>query len=161
MKIRWSILLIVVLMTFSCAQEDASEATNKAISDRLTEEVWNGGNLDLLDDFIAENYVRHNPASVDPPVVNGRDEMKEYITSVRTTYPDFHVEVYNRLAEGDLVAGSWTVTGTNAEVGVAVENPGISISRYQDGKVVEEWVSWDTQSMTNQLAVDSETDTED
>ena len=161
MKIRWGVLLVVVLMTFSCAQEDASETANMANSDRLTEEVWNGGNLDLLDDFIAEDYVRHNPASVDPPVVSGLDEMKEYITSVRTTYPDFHVEVHHRLADGDLVAGSWTVTGTNTDVGIAIENPGISISRYQDGKVAEEWVSWDTQSLTDQLAVDSETDTED
>jgi len=159
-RMQFSVLLIVLLLISSCAQVDNSAVTNKENADRLTNQVWNGGDLVALDEFVTEDYVRHNPTSVDPPVVNGREEMKEYVASVRNTYPDFHVEVGSRLAEGDLVAASWTVTGTHAESSVAIVNPGISISRYQDGKAVEEWVSWDTQSLEDQLPVDSGIDGE-
>ena len=161
MRIRWGVLLIFMLLMFSCAQEDDSVATNKATSDRFTNEVWNAGNLDVLDEVVAEDFVRHHPPSTDTPVINGRDAMREYVAGVRSTYPDVHVEVGHQLAEGDLLAASWTVTGTHAELGVAIEVPGLSIVRYQDGKAVEEWISYDTQLMADQLAVDSVMEADD
>jgi len=155
---QWGVLLIVMFLMFSCAQEDKSEAINKATSLRFTNEVWNSGNVDVLDEVVTENYVLHYPASAETPLINGRDAMKEYVANAHKTYPDIHIEPGYLLAEGDLLAASWTVTGTNAELGVAVEVPGISIVRYQDGKAVEEWVSYDTQLMADQLAVDSDTE---
>ncbi len=151
MRMQWSVLILVLLLTVSCAQVDNTAATNKANADRLNVEVWNGGNLDALDEYVTEDFVRHNPPSADPPVIEGRDAMKEYVAGLHTTYPDFNVEVHYRLAEGDLVAGAWTVTGTDAESGVAVEVPGITITRYVDGKAAEEWISWDTQGLADQL----------
>jgi predicted SnoaL-like aldol condensation-catalyzing enzyme len=156
MKIRVGVLLAALFLTFSCAQADKSADTNRSVSDRYTEEGWNAGNVAALDEIISPDIVRHNPPSMDPPEIRGLDALKEYITSVHTTYPDFHVKVHSRLAEGDLTSGNWTVTGTSAENGVAVAFPGITISRFQDGKVVEEWVSWDTKGLEDQLAAGSE-----
>ena len=158
MKIHVGIVFVILLLMSSCTQVDQSVATNKATADRINNEAWNSGNLDVLDDAVAADFVRHNPPSVDPPEVSGLDAFKEYITSVRTAYPDFHVEVHSRVAEGDLGAANWTVTGTNAESGIAIKVPGISISRFQDGKLAEEWVSWDTESLSDQLEADTETD---
>jgi predicted SnoaL-like aldol condensation-catalyzing enzyme len=158
MRMQWGVLLIVILLMFSCAQEDKSTARNKATSDRFTNEVWNSGNLDVLDEVITKDFVRHHPPSSDTPVINGREEMREYVALVLRTYPDVHVEIGQRLAEGDWLAASWTVTGTHAELGVTIEVPGISIVRYQDGKAAEEWVSSDTKLMADQLAVDSDID---
>jgi predicted SnoaL-like aldol condensation-catalyzing enzyme len=155
-RMQFGVLLIALLLLFSCAQVDNTAATNKELADRLTNEVFNNGNLDALDDFVAEDFVRHNPPSTDPPLIEGRDAMKEYVAGLHSTYPDFHVEVGFRLAEGDLVAASWTVTGTHAESGVAVEIPGLTISRCQDGKVAEEWLSWDTLGLENQLPDDAD-----
>jgi predicted SnoaL-like aldol condensation-catalyzing enzyme len=160
-RIQFSVLLIVLLLTFSCVQADKTAATNREIANRFTDEVWNGGNLDVLDDLMAEEFVRHNPPSVDPAEINGREEMREYIANIHSTYPDFHVEVHNQLAEGDLTAGSWTVTGTDAESGIAIEFPGITINRFQDGKIAEIWISWDTEGQEDQLPNDVDTEDED
>jgi predicted SnoaL-like aldol condensation-catalyzing enzyme len=156
MRIRVGVLFVALLLLSSCAPVDKSADTNRSIADRFTEEGWNAGNVAALDEFISPDFVRHNPPSADPPEVRGLDALKEYITGIHGTYPDFHVKVHSRLAEGDLTAGNWTVTGTNAENGVAIEFPGITISRFQDGKVTEEWVSWDTKGVEDQLAAGSE-----
>jgi hypothetical protein len=37
-------------------------ATNKALMRRMVEEIQNGGNLPLLDELLAPNFVNHTPA---------------------------------------------------------------------------------------------------
>ena len=41
---------------------------NKALVRRFIEEVWNSGNLDVIDELIAENHVDHDPAQAGPHV---------------------------------------------------------------------------------------------
>ncbi len=38
-----------------------SAATNKALAQRWIEEVWNKGDLALIDELIAPNYTLHDP----------------------------------------------------------------------------------------------------
>jgi predicted SnoaL-like aldol condensation-catalyzing enzyme len=158
MRIQAGFLFFILLLLASCAQVDQIAATNEAVGDQFTNEGWNAGNLDALDAVVSKDFVRHNPPSADPPVVVGLEALKKYIADVRETYPDFHVEIHTRLAQGDLGAANWTATGTDAENGRAVKVPGISISRYLDGKLVEEWASWDTESLTDQQEAGSDTD---
>ena len=158
MRIQAVIPISILLLLSSCTQVDQSAAANKAIGERFINEVWNAGNLGALDAIISEDFVHHNPPSVVPSEIKGLDAIKEYISGVRGAYPDFHVEIRSSLAEGALSAARWTVTGTNAENGTTIEFPGISISRYLDGKVVEEWMIWDTESLTDQQEAGSETD---
>jgi len=60
--------------------------------------------------------------------------------------------------EGDHVATRWTGRGTHtgeiagiAPTGKDVTVSGITVSRFEDGLVVEEWTTWDTLGMLVQI----------
>ena len=65
-----------------------------------------------------------------------------------------------QFGEGNMVATRWTGRGTHTgelmgipPTGKQVTVVGITISRVEDGKVVEEWTNWDTLGMLQQLGV--------
>ncbi len=149
------VFLIGALFAFSaCAQMDKTAETNAAMADRFTAEAWNDGNLDLIDEMIAEDFVRHLPNSWDPPKIEGAAAFKEYMADTRTRFPDFHVESHQRIAEGDMVAASWTVSGTNQDLNKKISIMGMTITRFANGKAAEEWVTWDTADQRDQLAAE-------
>ena len=152
------IFLLGALFTLSaCAEMDKTAETNAALADRFAAEVWNNGNLDLIDEMISADFVRHLPNSWDTPKIEGAAAFKEYMTNIRTIYPDFHREIHQRIAEGDMVAATWTVSGTNKDLNKKITVKGMSMTRYADGKAVEEWATWDTAGMQSQLAPTEET----
>jgi steroid delta-isomerase-like uncharacterized protein len=154
------VVLVVALLALSaCTQADKTAVENKALAQRFFEEVWNQGNLDVIDEMVAAEFVRHNPSSWEPSVIEGSEAFKEYVANIRTTYPDFSVEVQNRIAEGDMVAASWTATGTDKDSNKQFSVTGMSMTRYADGKAVEEWMTFDTHTLMQQLGMVPEAET--
>ncbi len=152
------VFLLGALFAFSaCAQMDKTAETNAALADRFTAEAWNDGNLDLIDEMIADDFVRHLPNSWHTPKIEGAAAFKEYMADTRTRFPDFHVESHQRIAEGDMVASVWTVSGTDQELNKKFSIRGMTMTRYADGKAAEEWVTWDTADLQMQLAATEET----
>jgi len=138
---------------------------NKAIALRAVEELWNQHNVDLVDEFFAADFISHNPvlSAVYPEV--GTESMKQAITDHFTALPDFHVTVHETLAEGDKLAQRWTVTGTHKgelmgipPSGNQVTFTGFTISRFADGKIVEQWWAYDALGMMQQLTAPPEKD---
>ena len=130
--------------------------TNKAIFHRYFEEVLNAGNLDLIDELIALNYVSHYPTGYD--FGGGPEDVKQIVTTVRTGFPDVHFSVEDVLAEGDRVVGRWTFRGTHQGdfMGIpatdkSVSVMGIAIYRIVEGKIAEAWVAWDALGLMQQI----------
>jgi len=76
----------------------------------------------------------------------------------RAAFPDLRWHVDLLLAEGDLVAGRWTASGTNtgpwagvAATGKHATFSGVNIFRIRDGKVVEIWNHRDDLGLAQQL----------
>jgi predicted ester cyclase len=74
---------------------------NKALAHTLTEEVWNKGNLDIVDDLLSTDYVFHHPGGQDS---HGPEEYKQMVNAVRSAFPDIHFSINDVIAEGDKVA---------------------------------------------------------
>jgi steroid delta-isomerase-like uncharacterized protein len=132
-----------------------SSEQNKTIVRRAVEEPWKG-NLDVIDELIARDYVGHDPANPEP--LRGPGGVKEFISTYRSAYPDARVTVEQQLAEGDMVATRWTGRGTHegdllgiAPTGKRITVTGLTFSRLKDGKIVEEFQNWDTFGMMQQL----------
>lgn len=132
-----------------------SSDRNKTIVRRVFEEPWKG-NLDVVDELIARDYVGHDPANPEP--LHGPEGVKEFISTYRSAYPDARITVEQQLAEGDMVATRWTARGTHegdllgiAPTGKRVTVAGLTFSRLEDGKIVEEFQNWDTFGMMQQL----------
>jgi steroid delta-isomerase-like uncharacterized protein len=131
---------------------------NKAVDRRVLEELFNQGNLDLVDEIIALDFVQHDPAMSEN--LRGAEEFKGYISMYRSAFPDIHIEVEDQLAEGDRVATRWTGTGTHegelmgiASTGNRVTVAGMDISRISGGKIEESWSNYDLMGMMEQLGV--------
>jgi steroid delta-isomerase-like uncharacterized protein len=132
-----------------------SAQQNKEIVRRLLEEPWTG-NLGIIDELVDRNYVGYDPSIPEP--LRGPEGVKEFVSNYRAAYSDARITVDDQTGEGDKVATRWTGRGTHdgellgiAPTGKQVTVSGITLSRLKEGKVVEEWTTWDTLGMLQQL----------
>jgi steroid delta-isomerase-like uncharacterized protein len=132
-----------------------SSEQNKAIVRRLFEEPWKG-NLSVVDDLTASEYIGHDPALPEP--LRGPEGVKEFVSAYLVAFPDARVTVEQQLAEGDLVATRWSARGTHegelmdlAPTGKKVTVTGLTMSRLEGGKIVEEFQNWDFSGMIRQI----------
>lgn len=129
---------------------------NKAVVRRYAEQVWNGGDLTAVEEFIAPDYVRHDPGL--PMEVRGPDGVRAVIVAYRTALPDLHLTLDDTLADGDKVVLRLDVRGTHQgdlmgipPSGRAVEITAIEIFRLDGGKIVEQWVAVDNLGLMRQI----------
>ena len=126
---------------------------NKAIVRREIEEVFSAqGNLDVADEIFAPEYVGY------PEDVRGPEGAKETAKMYRNAFPDVQLSIEDQVAEGDKVVTRWIGSGTHqgemmgiAPTGNQVRVDGMTISRIEDGKIVEEWEIYDALGMMQQL----------
>jgi steroid delta-isomerase-like uncharacterized protein len=123
---------------------------------RFTDEAWNGGNLDLIDELFATDYVGHDAPRPDP--VRGPEGMKDFLRMYHHAFSDAHITLDDVIVQDDKVVTRWTGRGTHdgdlmgmPPTGKAVEFVGIRIFRVAEGKIAEGWVVWDTFGLMRQL----------
>lgn len=124
---------------------------------RYVQEIWNSGNLSIVDELLAPEGVYHN---VGMPDVVGIEAFKQLVTMYRTAFPDLHFTLEEVVAEGNTGVARWTSSGTHLgelmgipPTGKHTSVSGINMSHYHEGKLVEEWSRWDTLSLMQQLGV--------
>jgi predicted ester cyclase len=104
---------------------------NKAIARRYQEEVWGKGNLALIDELLAPDYVDHSlPATMDP----GFAGAKRAVQGALDAFPDGQWTVEDLIVEGEKVAIRWKMRATHEH----------AFRGIVDGKIVERWVNWDS-----------------
>lgn len=124
---------------------------------QLFEDAFNAGNMALVDEAVAPNYVDHSTFAAPAPGVEG---FKLRITNLRKTFPDGTFTVDEIFAHADKVVFRWTFRGkdtggfmgrepTQRSVTVA----GINIERLAEGKIVEHWSAPDNLGMLQQLGI--------
>jgi predicted ester cyclase len=130
---------------------------NKALIRRYIQAIDDNatGDWSVLDDYIAEDFVAHNPPI--PGVSLDREGMKEAAEIFRVATPGRH-EIRMQVAEGDLVVSHVIGRGVHAGelLGIPatnrdVETEGIAIHRVRDGKIVEYWNVTDVARVLQQV----------
>jgi predicted ester cyclase len=113
---------------------------NKALFRRMFEEALNQGNISLIDELVAPDFVEHE--ELPPGIPPGREAVKDVI------------------AEGDKVVARSTWSGTHQGEFMGIPATGkrvsfgvIDIMRFADGVVVEHWGQMDNLGMLQQLGV--------
>jgi steroid delta-isomerase-like uncharacterized protein len=154
------LLFAVLLVVSGCGstQEITLEERNKVLVHRMNEEVWNKGNLEILDELFSQDFVRHFlPNGSD---TKGLDQFRDHISSHRKAFPDWAEDIKLIVAEGNLVATQFTSTGTNdgsflgnPPTGKQIHINEMSIYRIVDGKIVEQWLIPDLLSLNRQLGL--------
>ena len=123
-----------------------SEQDNKAVIHRFYQEVWNKGDLALVDELIAPAFVNHGFGS---EVGSDRESFKRTISKVRA-HLHFRHTVEELIAEGDTVVARLTGRG---EIGDEAQDTGhsghgrftgtgIVIWKLHNGQITERWACW-------------------
>lgn len=126
----------------------------KTLTRSIIDEVWNRGDLDLVDELIDDGYVGH------PSEVRGTEGYKQYFVQLRAAFPDIRFSIEDQIAEGDRVAVRWTATGTHQgdyagipPTGKRGVVTGMTTFHITDGKAVECWTNLDELGILRQLGV--------
>jgi predicted ester cyclase len=134
-----------------------SSEENKALIRRYIETIDDNDSSDwsILDEFIAENVVVHNPML--PGLTPDREGIKQAAETFRQATPGRH-EIPLQVAEGDLVASLIVGRGVHGgellgipATGKEVETEGIAIHRIAGGRIVEYWGVTDTVRVLRQV----------
>ena len=162
-QILVGMLFLASLFITGCGStpEATLEERNKELVHRMNEEVWNKGNLEIMDQLFSTDFVQHFlPVGSE---TKGLVKFRESVRNHRQAFPDWAEEIKQIVAEGDLVATHFTSTGTNTgsflgnpPTGKKIHINEMSIYRIVDGKIVEQWLIPDLLSLNQQLGLISQ-----
>jgi len=123
--------------TGAVSAETSTETANKALVQRVYDEIMNQKNLSVAGELFSPNMVIHQF----DPAGEGLD-----LGLLITALPDLQVTVDHLQVEGDMVTAMVTFSGTQqaefmgiAPTGNPVSFSLIDLQRIEDGKIVEVW----------------------
>lgn len=133
-----------------------SAEDNKQTIRRYLDQTWNEGRIDEAAAFLDPGYRRHTGPDSPPLDAAGQ---RTRLQSFRTAFPDARLVIEEVIAEGDLVAFRFTLSGTHQGVfqgiqptGRRVRAAGLDLVRFKDGKLVEHWGGADVNALKTQLS---------
>jgi predicted ester cyclase len=118
-----------------------------ALFTRLIEESFNAGDLEVLSELIAPDFVEHQFESPQHPArAVGPAGVAQVVQQLRAGADNFHLAIQDSSVTGDTVWARLRATGTDTNgqlgrpsTGVSFEITVIDIARYADGLMVEHW----------------------
>lgn len=117
--------------------------TNKLVF-RQYMAMWVTGETDKLGSVIGPGYVGHSGASAD--LDDDIDSLKRHMANFHRANPNIIVDIEQQVAERDLLATRLVARQQDRGHGQAFA--GFNISRFADGRIVEEWALWERPSTT-------------
>ena len=135
------------------------DSSSRQISRRYYD-AWNSGDVSLVDEVFAPEFVIHDAAS--PIVLSmGPAGVKERIRAYRTAMPNLHISIEDVIAENDRVVTRWILRGEHSGSfegvdggGESVVVSGTTIHRISNSRIVEQWVNWDTDALRRQMSLE-------
>ena len=130
---------------------------NKALVRRFYAEI-DAGNIDAMDELVAEDYIDHNPPPF-PGLASGREGLKQAFEIFWKATPGHHT-IEDQIAEGDKVVTRLTAVGKHEDdlpgiprTGADLKMTATVVHRIESGKLVEKWSDKDVLGFLQQLGV--------
>lgn len=122
---------------------------------RIPIELFNEGNIGLIDELFADDFVEHGAP---PGFLPTRDGVKAFVGALRSAFPDFAYEIISQ-GEGEgthfgYIRASGTMTGDFMGMpasGKSATWDEVHIATFSDGKLAEHWSVIDRLEMMTQL----------
>ena len=100
-------------------------------------DIWNTGELDRLDELVSSNFQRH--AGPDE-WCRSRSDLKELISQTRSTWNHLRITIDDQVTTNDDGAYRGEFYGVHAKVGGVIQFAIMSMVRFEDGLIAEEWI---------------------
>jgi ketosteroid isomerase-like protein len=150
-------LVFLLCFTFGCqkaeegAEEHNVEELVKVFSEKALE-MWNEGNLDVVEEIIAPEYVIYSdPGDPYEKQTLNHETYKKRVLETRTATPDIQFKSEDIIIKGDKLVNRWTMSGTNIQTGKQFSTTGLTIYHVVDGKLKGHWQNIDRLGLYQQL----------
>jgi len=147
----------ILIVASSVAADDSNVERNIAFYSNLWDEIINHGNLEMISN---ENFVPEVIVHASPENIAGIDAMKDYYANYLTGFSDIEFSINDIFGQGNKLVKHWTFKGTHtgdffgiAPSGRAVALEGVTLVRFEDGKVAEEHDFFDNYDFLQQLGL--------
>ena len=104
------------------------------------DEIMSQGRLELIEEIMTPDFQFIIPTQ--PAPIAGYDNMKGFVTYLRTAFPDITFTVEREIASDNKVATRWRITGTHKgeflgmpATGNSIEDYGVDIFTFEQGKI--------------------------
>jgi steroid delta-isomerase-like uncharacterized protein len=131
---------------------------NKQLVDAFIQELFTKGDLDAVERYLDPGLINHDPPF--PGAPDGPEGIRQAAVMFRQALPDWHSEVEQLIAEGDIVVERFTASGTHRgdlmgvpPTGKVVVLRGIQMFRIENDKIVERWGRLDEVGLMRQLGL--------
>ena len=128
----------------------------KSIAERWMIEGWQKGNVQMVDELHAPDFVDHAAAGRD----SSREGFKAGIAGLYAAFPDFYAVTEDLIIDATTgkVVIRWTAAGTQCgtfvnipPTGKKITFAGIEIIRIENDRIVERWGEWNGLDLIEQL----------
>ena len=146
-------LLLLTLIIFTGCKKNPSSVFNPIIERYVN--IWNTGNFNGINEILDREFELKMAPTFKPE--KGIELFKVQIQQTRTAYPDFNIVLNEIVYDKDKIAALWTIKATNTGMGgnpptgKKVNIQGISIIHFKNGKILDEWIAYDTGYWLKQL----------
>jgi predicted ester cyclase len=137
----------------------SQETRNKQLVDAFIQELFTKGDLEAVDRYVHPDCLVHDPPVPDAP--SGAESLRRAAALFREALPDWHSDLLQLVAEGDLVVERFRASGTHtgaplmgvAPTGRTLVIDGINIFRIEDDRIVERWGRLDDLGLLRSLGL--------
>lgn len=137
-----------------------STTTNAALIRRIATEYWLEQRDEVMDGVFAPDFVNH---SLPPGEASDAARTRAAYDRFRAAFSGPEHVIDHLVASDDHVSWVWTFTGTHTAdymgipaTGRRVSLTGITIQRFRDGKIVEQWSQSSLLGLMEQLGAGAE-----
>jgi steroid delta-isomerase-like uncharacterized protein len=136
-----------------------TENHNKQLVDTFIQELFTKGDLAAVGRYLDPAFVDHDPPVTGAP--DGREGLRQAAARMRQAMPDWHSDLDQLVAEGDIVVERFTASGTHRggdlmgvpPTGRTLVLAGINIFRIEGDRIVERWGRLDELGLMRQLGL--------
>jgi steroid delta-isomerase-like uncharacterized protein len=145
------------------ARPDAAGMTTyrtdtKQLVQDFIQDLFTRGDVSAADRYLAPAFVNHDPPF--PGAPDGPEGMLQAAALFRRACPDWHSDLDQLVAEGDVVVERFTASGTHQgelmgvpPTGATLVLRGINVFRIEDDRIVERWGRLDELGLLRQLGL--------
>jgi hypothetical protein len=133
-------------------------ARDAGLVQRVIDEIWNAGDIDLADELFGATYLNHG--GLIPDLVRGPEAMKFSVALYRTAFPDLYLCADDLRPSGEMVTLRWTARATSRggpggspsvdRAGTLTGTTTIAVAR---GQIVESWTSWEAAEALEEIGI--------
>ncbi len=128
--------------------------TNKQIIENYMDKIWNQKKLDTVYEVFSKDVIIHSPLGT----FRSADEMYKIVSKWLEVLPDMQVTCLHTVEGDGIVTSHWESKGTCSgefhgvdAQGRCVEYQGVTLYRFDQGKVVEYWAYIDSDLLKKQV----------